>query len=175
MMHNTIGGWRMVVGVLVGAMVLAAPAAAGGQSDLADARRATARFHDPDRGASVGYVSTLDQLGCFENPAIGGMGVHHLDPSLLDGTVDATAPEALVYELQADGGLRLVALEYLVPAELVDPDDPPELFGQHFHPHGVLPFWILHAWIWRPNPRGTFTDFNPRVGMCPDGVPVFGR
>jgi len=102
------------------------------------------------------------------------MGLHYLNGALLDGTVDAAAPEALVYEMREDGQLKLVGLEYLVPEELVDPDNPPELFGDQFHPHGVLPFWILHVWIWRPNPSGMFSDYNPAVGMCPDDVPIFG-
>jgi hypothetical protein len=73
-----------------------------------------------------------------------------------------------------DGQLKLVGLEYLVPEELVDPSSPPQLFGHHFHPHPVLPFWIMHAWVWRPNPSGIFMDWNPNVAPCPDGVPVFG-
>jgi hypothetical protein len=23
--------------------------------------------------------------------------------------------------------------------------------------------WLLHAWIWKQNPRGVFTEYNPRV------------
>ena len=23
--------------------------------------------------------------------------------------------------------------------------------------------WLLHAWIWAHNPRGVFTEYNPRV------------
>jgi hypothetical protein len=76
--------------------------------------------------------------------------------------------------MREDGQLKLVGLEYLVPEELVDPSSPPQLFGHHFHPHPVLPFWIMHAWVWRPNPSGIFMDWNPNVAPCPDGVPVFG-
>lgn len=43
-----------------------------------------------------------------------------------------------------------------------------------FHPHPVLPLYVLHAGIWKPNPANMFFDWNPRVGDCPDGVPVFG-
>jgi hypothetical protein len=152
----------------------ATPALAGGQAGLAEARQGTAKFHKVSHAEAAGYASTLEGLGCFENPGIGGMGVHYVNFDLLDGTVDAANPEALVYEMRADGQLKLVGLEYLVPEELVDPQSPPELFGQHFHPHGVLPFWILHVWIWRPNPLGMFEDYNPAVALCPDGVPVFG-
>jgi hypothetical protein len=152
----------------------AVPALADGQADVAPARQGTARFHPVEHAEAAGYVSTLDLLGCFENPGTGGMGLHYVNFGLVDGTVEAAAPEALVYEMRADGTLKLVGLEYLVPADLVDPANPPDLFGQHFHPHPVLPFWVLHVWIWRPNPDGMFEDWNPSVAMCPEGVPVFG-
>ncbi len=166
---------RSITLLVVAAMMLTAThAMARGQSGLAEARQGTAKFHNVSHAEAAGYGSTLDTLGCFEKPGVGGMGVHYVNFELLDGTVDAANPEALVYEMRDNGQLKLVALEYLVPEELVDPTNPPELFGQHFHPHGVLPFWILHAWIWKPNPSGMFEDWNPRVSMCPDDVPIFG-
>lgn len=163
-----------VIAVAATLALTASPAMGRGQSELAEARQGTARFHKVAHAEAAGYGSTLDLLGCFESPTEGGMGLHYLNAGLLDAEVDAAAPEALVYEMREDGELKLVGLEYLVPEELVDPDNPPELFGHHFHPHGVLPFWILHVWIWRPNPSGMFSDFNPAVAMCPDDVPIFG-
>jgi hypothetical protein len=160
--------------VVAVAMLVMPSALAAGQADLAAARQATAAFHDVDQAEAAGYGSTLDILGCFENPGVGGMGLHYVDFTLVDGVVDATAPEALVYEMRSNGKLKLVGLEYIVPDDLVDPANPPMLFGQHFHKHSVLPLWVLHAWIWAPNPLGMFADWNPRVGMCPNGVPVFG-
>jgi len=166
---------RLAMTMLVIVLVLTAtPVLAHGQSELAEARQETAKFHKVIHAETGEYVSTLDVLGCFQNPDQGGMGVHYLNASLLDGTVDAASPEALVYEIRDDGKLELVGLEYLVPQELVDPANPPQLFGQTFHPHGVLPFWILHTWIWRPNPSGMFSDYNPAVALCPEGVPIFG-
>ncbi|MCI0545497.1 MAG: hypothetical protein L0Z49_13820 [Actinobacteria bacterium] len=156
-------------------LLTALPAFAGGNSALAEARQGTADFHDVGKAETAGYMSTLDILGCFENPGVGGMGLHYVNFGIVDGTVDAGSPEALVYEMRSNGKLKLVGHEYLVPSELVDPTNPPELFGHEFHPHPVLPFWILHAWVWSPNPDGVFADWNPRVGMCPDGVPVFGE
>ena len=163
-----------VITVVATIAFTASPALGQGQSELAEARQGTSRYHNVAHAQSAGYGSTLDLLGCFENPAEGGMGLHYLNGALLDGAVDAAAPEALVYEMREDGQLKLVGLEFLVPEGLVDPDNPPELFGHQFHPHGVLPFWILHVWIWRPNPSGMFSDYNPGVAMCPEGVPVFG-
>lgn len=167
---------RMVVALTAVAVVLAAtPALAGGNSALAEARQGTAEFHEVSNAEAAGYISTLDILGCFENPGVGGMGLHYVNFGIVDATVEADSPEALVYEMRPNGKLKLVAHEYLVPSELVDEANPPMLFGHHFHPHPVLPFWILHAWVWQPNPDGVFQDWNPRVGMCPDDVPVFGE
>lgn len=101
------------------------------------------------------------------------MALHYLNPTLLDGSVDARTPEALVYEM-TDDGLKLAGVEYIVPMAAWGSDDPPELFGQHFHVNPALGLWVLHAWIWTPNPTGMFHDWNPSVALCPEGVPVFG-
>lgn len=151
------------------------PAAlAASQSGLAPARQGTAKFHKVSHAEAAGYVSTLDLLGCFENPGVGGMGLHYLQPGLLDGSVDAKTPEALVYEMTEDGRLKLAGVEYIVPLGAWDGEDPPELFGEHFHVNAALGLWVLHAWIWTPNPTGMFQDWNPSVALCPEGVPVFG-
>lgn len=152
----------------------AAPALAQGQSDLAEARQATAAFHDVSQAEAAGYSSTLDTLGCFENPGVGGMGLHYLNEEILDGTPEADAPEALVYEMRPNGKLKLVGLEYIVPIDAWTEAEPPTLFGHEFHQHPVLPLWVLHAWVWAPNPTGMFEDWNPRVGMCADDAPIFG-
>jgi hypothetical protein len=160
--------------VVAGTFAVATIASAGGQSELAAARQATAAYHQVDHAEADGYVSTIDDLGCFENPGVGGMGLHYLRPDLLDDQVSPTEPEALVYEMRDNGMLKLVALEYIVPVDAWTDEHPPMLFGQHFHEHPVLPLWVLHAWVWEPNPAGMFEDWNPRVGDCPAGVPVFG-
>ena len=105
----------------------------------------------------------------------GGMGLHYLDQSLMDATVDIAHPEALVYELAADGTIAgLVAHEYIVPIEAWTSADPPTLFGVDFHHHPTLPLWVLHTWIWKDNVNGVFADWNPAVRQCPAGVPIFG-
>lgn len=134
-----------------------------------------AAFQDVEVAESAGWVSTAETLGCFENDEAGGMGLHWLNESLLDAEVDAAMPEALVYELDAAGDVvGLVGHEYLVPLDAWTDEEPPNLFGLDFHEHPVLPFWFLHAWLWKENPAGMFTDWNPAVRMCPDGVGVFG-
>jgi hypothetical protein len=140
-----------------------AAAASAGQSDLAAVRAATAAYHDLDAAQAADYVSFLD---CFDLPGVGGMGQHYVQLSSLDGNVDARAPEALVYEVR-DTGLRLVAVEYIVPFSAWSSAEPPALFGQPFHAHDDLGVWALHAWIWRPNPLGMFADYTPSVSLCP--------
>ncbi|MFP4554641.1 MAG: hypothetical protein ACLFRT_12390, partial [Actinomycetota bacterium] len=106
---------RLITLLSVLALTLAAtPVFARGQSDLAEARQATAPFHDVSQAEAAGYSSTLETLGCFENPGVGGMGLHYLNEENLDGTPEADAPEALVYEMRPNGKLKLVGLEYIV-------------------------------------------------------------
>lgn len=144
-------------------------------ADLVTAALANAAFQDIAMAEAAGYGSTIDGLGCFESAELGGMGLHYLNGDLLDDEVDIRTPEALVYELDANGDIAaLVAHEYIVPVDAWTSQAPPSLFGIDFHQHPVLPLWVLHVWIWKDNPAGMFEDFNPKVRMCPEGVPVFG-
>jgi hypothetical protein len=166
---NHIGGAvrRAATLLAVAGLVLAATPALAGQAGLAQVRRATAAFHDVAAAEAEGYEEFLP---CFENPGVGGMGQHYVDLAATfddGGAVEATHPEALVYEVRPDGRLKLVAVEYIVPADFVDPANPPELFGEHFHENTSLGVWVLHAWIWQANPTGVFEDWNPRIGGCP--------
>jgi len=144
-------------------------------AEIIAANLATAGFQDVAVAEDAGYGNTIEALGCFENPEVGGMGLHFLREDLMDDVVDVTEPEALVYELDHNGEITgLVAHEYIVPVEAWTSDQPPTLFGLDFHQHPVLPLWVLHAWIWKDNPAGMFEDWNPKVRMCPEGVPIFG-
>ena len=144
--------------------------------DEATAMLATAGFQDVATAEAAGYASSLDTLGCFQDPERGGMGVHYINQSLMDDKVDIAKPEALVYELDATGAITgLVAHEYIVPIDAWHQKRPPRLFGLDFHKHPTLPLWVLHAWLWKDNPRGVFQDWNPAVRQCPTGVPIFGK
>ncbi len=100
------------------------------------------------------------------------MGDHFVKFSeLIDGEIDATEPEALVYERRNDGSFKLVALEYIVFKAAWDANhgSKPALFGQEFdttlspNRYGLDPFYSLHAWIWKDNPSGLLRPWNPRV------------
>ena len=163
-----------VTALMLGATAAVAKEAPLG-SELAKLRAATAQFHRIDAALDAGYETfkiddSTEGLGlpgdptCFDHAA-GGMGVHYVKG--IDATLDPLQPEAMVYEIAANGKLRLVAVEYLIPEGEVDPADPPSLFGHEFHPHSFLPVYILHVWVWKNNPSGMFEDFNPKVGACP--------
>lgn len=146
------------------------------QADLMKANLAAAAFQDVEAAVQAGYGSTMDVLGCFEDAEAGGMGLHYVNGALVDDHLDPAAPEALVYELDRTGAIvGLVAHEYIVPIEAWDSKRPPKVFGMPLHKHPTLPNWVLHTWIWKENPAGVFADFNPRVRLCPEGVPVFGE
>lgn len=155
---------------------LAAPASASASpsSELAKARAATAAFHDPKKAEAAGYLPTEE---CVAVPGLGVMGQHWVNPALFTADarqLDPTKPQALLYVPTGDGGVRLVAVEYIVLApgqqvaanpDQVDPNGP-ALFGQHFngvmagHFPGMPNHWDLHTWIWSHNPGGTFSQFN---------------
>lgn len=179
-------GWAVAMGLPVLAIIVSvgpALAASGGQANLSAARAATAPFHNLSAAQAAGYtveVADLAGITCIEDPGMSGtMGVHYLNldlaPELVDSTVEgsvqATTPEILVYEPGPNGQLRLVALEYLVLRANWDPynAEPPSLFGREFdltlagNRYGLPDFYSLHAWIWRPNPIDMFAPFNPRV------------
>jgi hypothetical protein len=151
----------------------AAPAAAGRNTDaagpevhraLAELRAATARFHSLAAAQAAGYGTRV--TGCMSSPTAGGMGVHYADLARFDATVDALRPEILVYEPGPNGQLRLVAVEYAVPLAAWDQAEPPSLYGMPFHVNADFGLWVLHAWVWAPNPSGMFADWNPRIA-CP--------
>ena len=154
----------MLVGIALALGIAPAASAAPGSAELAQARRATAKFHVLSVADAAGYKEFLP---CFDDPEEGGMGQHFAGLSDVDETIDALHPEVLVYEPRRDG-YKLVALEYVVPQlPKWNDDNPPTLFGHDFHRNDTLGIWALHAWIWRGNPSGMHADYNPNVRMCP--------
>ena len=138
---------------------------------IAEMRAATAKYQRVEIAEENGY-----QLGsaCVTRPGLGGMGYHYVNYALIDLDIDPRNPEVLLYEPQKNGTLRLVAAEFVVPAipwhMTHDDDDPPTFEGQVFDDHrdftkGGPPFphYQLHVWIWKHNPNGIFTQYNPNV------------
>ena len=129
-------------------------------------RNATAQYLDVNNATHAGYGAFL---GCVAGPDHGAMGVHYVNPTILGkGQLDATQPQALIYE-PADGQMRLVGVEFIVDAAtwLANNDNkPPVLDNQVFNfvdaPNrfNVPAFFELHVWAWRDNPQGAYVDWN---------------
>jgi hypothetical protein len=172
-MRTPIG--RLLVASIAGVILVATTLAtvlAVPSSDLNAARFASARFNAIGQAERAGYGlppggPLHECIASFDDT--GAMGFHLINGSLLDGVVDASRPEALVYAPDRQGKLKIVALEYVVFADAWTGQDPPSLFGQDFmftdapNRYEIPAFWALHAWIWKGNPSGEFAPFNPAV------------
>ncbi len=132
---------------------------------------------------------TAEMMG--KPAADGAMGIHYFRPDLLgisappdprvdgNGTyTDFSHPAILLYEPQADGSLELIGVENLVFAKAwkeAGNDAPPSFHGIPYDPmaddpattldeaHNFEPHYDRHVWLYRENPNGIFTPFNPRV------------
>ncbi len=131
-------------------------------------RDATRQFINVNAATAAGYQPFL---GCVSGPDHGAMGVHYVNGDLVgDGEIDASKPEALIYEPTNDG-MRLVGVEFVVLADawMAHHDSPPVLEGQTFllvpspNRYGLPAHYELHVWAWRDNPRGAFVDWNNKV------------
>jgi hypothetical protein len=114
-----------------------------------------------------------DMLGLPPKPAPPGSGRVH-------GTgthTDFRQPAMLVYEPQPDGSLQLVAVENLVFASAWHQrnKEPPTFHGRTYpllkddqstkvdEAHGWEPHYKQHLWVFRDNPNGAYSPFNPKV------------
>jgi hypothetical protein len=162
------------------ALLVAVPGGATGEpasvdplgGPLQEVRDATARYQDVNQAIDAGYVQFF---GCVHEPLAGSMGIHFVNGALAgDTALEPTTPEALIYEVKPNGKLALVGVEYVVFQEAWDAANPapPTLFDQTFtlipspNRFGIPAFYELHAWTSKPNPTGSFKDWNPAV-LCP--------
>jgi hypothetical protein len=128
---------------------------------LAELRRSTVRYHDFTAAQADGY--TVKVTECLEDGTRGGMGYHYAKGELIDGGVIEARPEVLLYEPRGDGRLRLVGVEFIIPFTAWSGAEPPRLYGQTFSRNETFQVWALHVWVWRDNPGGVFSDWNPKV------------
>ncbi|MFD4244314.1 hypothetical protein ACFWP3_22345 [Streptomyces sp. NPDC058525] len=146
------------------------PAALAG---LARAAVSSSRYLREPAATAAGYVP--DRY-CVADPAgAGAVGYPHFNHAY-DDSLDPAKPAALLYEDDAEGRRRLVALEWVVmdrDGKVETDDDRPSLFGQPFK--GPIPgrfkgqkvHYALHVWLWKPNPAGLFATFNPDLRCRP--------
>jgi len=124
--------------------------------ELAEARAATAKYHDVEQALADGYVQKGFRAG---------EGFHFVKASLMDCTFDLAHPEALLYIPSGDG-LRLVGVEYSVLSACTS--TAPEGFAgdaDEWEPNAEgRPVWGLVAWLWLGNPNGVFAEPpNPTI------------
>jgi len=169
---------RLVLLVVVGAAVAVmglgmALSASARQDNIAAVRAVTARFNSIVQAKKAGYVPFYI---CAEQPGVGTMGQHYVNFDLVnDPAVDPLRPEALVYEPQANGTLKLVALEWVQVGPVAQPG--PTVLGLPMihvgsgNRYGIEPdgFYERHYWLYKSNPMGAFADWNPTVSCRGQG------
>jgi hypothetical protein len=188
----------LAVAVLAGPLAAQGAAAPAGEPTLDEVRTLTMRYQSVDTALADGYLrdpgnvcETADMMGLA--PETGAMGIHFFRPDLLgitgppnprvDGNgmhTDFRKPAVLIYEPQADGTLRLVAVENLVfmkAWEAAGNTTPPTFQGHTYNrmvddpatatdeAHHFAPHYDLHVWLYKENPAGMFAQFNP-AGTC---------
>jgi hypothetical protein len=149
------------------------------QVQLAAAKRATARYRDIDVARADGYIQVTQFIPT--------LGLHLAKLSQYSKPFDPTTPSVLLYEPDGTGEPELVGVAYSLKKSS---ETPPEGFAgssDHWHYHRNLCFllngtvtitptladcsarngifqketnWLLHAWIWKPNPAGVFVETN---------------
>ena len=148
-----------------------APDAPGNQTELVQiVKNATKQYEDVNNATAAGYGAFL---GCVSGTDHGAMGVHYVNGTLIaNNQLDATQPQALIYEPMPGGKFRLVGAEFIVyaaPWLAANNNVPPALDGQVFNYVGspnrfnIDAFFELHVWAWKDNPLGSYVDWNNDV------------
>jgi hypothetical protein len=135
--------------------------------------KATAQFRDINAALAAGFTQATP---CVSGPDFGAMGVHFVLGSRINaGTLNATEPEALIYEPLPNGAFRLVGVEFIILASVWQTQIPagsaatPALEGHLMNlvdapnRYGLPAFYELHVWAWEHNPVGSFADWNTQV------------
>lgn len=132
-------------------------------------RDATERFKDVAAAEAEGYQL---MFGCVSGPDSGAMGLHYVNlPLVLDGELDPSRPEIVIYEPTPNGRPKLVGADFLVFAEAWDSKGigTPQLMGQLLHlfesPNrfGLPTFYTLHVWAWKESPTGMFVNWHSKI------------
>lgn len=171
-MHAT-----MKIGLAALLLSFASTAATRAEEPSLDAvRQALEKYQDPYVAVRDLYLSTVacvhydgsSEEGHLNYPA-GAMGIHFVNLTI-QGPLDPMKPNVLLYEPQADGTLKLVGAEWLVPLAVAT--EHPVLFGEKFQGpmEGHEPLipqdfhhYDLHVWLFRDNPNGLFSPTNSNV------------
>ncbi len=154
---------------------------------IADIRVATQRYQDMERAKADGYAQISGNVPLegyhFHRPGIAGF--------------DYTQPSTLLY-IRTNEKWQLVGLEYALPGQRpAETPFPGVAWERHLarcryadwqefpapsrdrcpqaHPDTKSPvaawypdLWVLHLWLWYPNPYGLFASLNPLLAPFDD-------
>ena len=153
----------------VGALPARAALAASSNHNavIAELRRATARYHNVAVALAEGFVPVVAE--CEEREGEVRVAIPYANIGrLLDGVLDPSSPDALLYEPSDNGKLKLVGVEMVMPYPLWAAAQAPQFLGVPLQREDELGVFGLHVWIWRHSPEGMFSVANSRVS-CPTG------
>lgn len=139
---------------------------------LADVRSATARYHRLENALDDGFELLF--------PFVCGEGRVYVDFDRIDGSLDRSEPELLLYGENPAGNPLLGGVGYAVPVA-AHPERPDifadaraglrtsEADGWHYATALETRFWVLAGWVHAYNPEGVFHRTNPRRRFEKDG------
>ncbi|HUA25561.1 MAG TPA: hypothetical protein VMA54_15650 [Steroidobacteraceae bacterium] len=153
--------------------------AGDGPTPLIDqVRHATEQYLEISTAMAQNFVQATP---CVSGPDAGAMGVHFIQLDRITNLVlNATQPQALIYEPAADGAMRLVGVEYIVLDanwSAAHPGTVPALQGNLLNyvaspnRYGLPAFWEIHVWAWQHNPKGSYADWNTQVTCANQALP----
>jgi hypothetical protein len=124
------------------------------------------RYENVEDAIAEGFFEASE---CVEQPGVGAMGHHYVNPDLIDGVLDPYEPEILLYLPDSEGNLVLVGVEYGYPT---GPFGELTLFGQDFHTNPHTGLDDLHVWLLEDysNPAGLFAPFNSALACDGTGL-----
>ena len=147
-------------------------------------REATDKYRDIDVALADGYRQTTGEVP--------NMGAHfNHSGRTRDGVFNPAEPEILIYARDEQGEWELVGISFVLPRRIAGDDHPDGFEGQldNWHVHYALCLrrgasgrtaaadecrrtggiflpsygWMIHAWVYRDNPLGVFSMWNPNI------------
>jgi hypothetical protein len=148
-----------------------APVHAGrlAMSLVKEVRRATAHLRDANTATKAGYTPFLSCAGRHDRRA---RRVHFMNDELVrDGRFEAGRPEVLIYVPALSGALQLIAVHYVVDAQVWNASQtaPPTFDGHAFHytsspnGYGIPAFYDLYVRLRNENAAEAFAGSKQRI------------
>ena len=129
---------------------------------IAELRRVTARYHNIAAAEADGFVRITPACEEREGEVPVAIVYGHFG-RVLDGALDPSLPDGLLYEPGDNDKMKLVGVEMVMPYPLWASAEPPRFLGVPLQREDEFGVFGLHIWIWRHSPNGLFSVENPRV------------